>query len=424
MTYMPKFSQPAADYSHEQHAILETRLLKESSRENLSRVFIEHPLSAAESAYTKRLESELSIIEDKGFCGYFLIVADYVRWAKTNGIAVGPGRGSGPCSLVGFVLGITKTDPIKFNLPFERFVNPDRETLPDFDLEFCDERADEVSAYIQAKYGVDQVAQISSPEIKPLPQRMIIGDRPLAELVPLYENPNTGFLAAKITLGEISDAGLVQFNVINQKALTIIQRKVTDLERSNKVVDIDKIELDDELTFTLLSAGEQSHIAVLDGENYRDALMAIRPDRFEDLCAVIALCYPKLQKTLPHYLQRKRDPESIEYFHPALKSVTTETYGIILYQEQLMHITHKIAGFSMAQGDSFRRTLKSGNRDVISIQKNLFIEGAKNRGMGQEEAAGLFEHIALYGRNTFNKSHAVAHATIAYQTAWLNAHYL
>jgi len=421
MTFMPRFIEPSAEFPHQHQIKLEAVLLKERSHEKLTNLPTQ--LAAPKSVYASRLEAELRILEDNGYCGYFLIVADYVDWAKANGIAVGPGRGSGPCSLVGFVLGITSIDPIKYNLPFERFVNPERDQVPDFDLDFCAERRKEVSAYIQSKHGVDRVAQISSDDTRPLPSRLVICDRPLAELVTLYSNPESGFPTARMNLAQIASAGLVQFNVINQKALTIIQRVTEKLAIPNTSIEINNIALNDANTYRLLSTGETTNIAELDHEHYKAALIAVQPQRFEELYATLALSYPRLRGYIQTFTERQNNAASIQYFHPALESITAETYGLILYQEQVMHIAHKIAGFPMAEADSFRRALRKSDREAICMQKSKFVDGAINFGLAKSEATGLFEHLAISEPRTFNKSHAVAYAMLAYQTAWLKTNY-
>lgn len=419
MTYMPEFLPSATETSHEYQAKAEAQYLVARSRQKLTTLFHVLDLAAPESVYQARLDAELKILADKGYCGYFLIVADYVAWARNNGIAVGPGRGSGPCSLVGFVLGITGIDPIKYGLPFERFVNPQRDVLPDFDLDFCDQRRDEVSSYIQSKYGAERVAQISSNDNTPLCSRLVICDRPLADLVTLYANPESGFPATTMNMAQIADAGLVQFNVINQRALTVIQQGVHELEKSGSPVDIDNIALDNNAAYRLLCEGEPSNIAELDNEHYKSTLLAVQPDRFDDLCAVIALCQPRSHGNIPVYIQRKRNPELIRYLHPALERITADTCGLILYQEQLMHIANEIAGFSLAEGDTFRRVLNKSSHQAILDYKKKFIDGATNFGLSLTEATGLCEQVAISVRSCFNKSHAVAYALIAYRTAWL-----
>lgn len=423
MTFMPAFIQSTANYPRQDQAKHEADLLRERCRQNLSDLLAGSDIEVSESTCRARLEAELQIIEDKGFCGYFLIVADFVQWAKTSDIATGPGRGSGPCSLVGYTLGITSIDPTKYNLPFERFINPDRDVLPDFDLDFCDSRRDEVTSYIQSKYGFDRVAQLSANDNTPLPSRLVICDRPLAGLIPIYLNPQSGFPFINITTEQTEGAGLVQFNAINQKALTIIQHTVRRLAESGTAIEIDNIPLDDNSTFQLLSAGEVSNIAELDGKNYKFALEAVQPATFSDLYAVIALCYPYLQGHIALFAERKKNPELIRYFHPSLESITAETYGLILYQEQVMQIAHEIAGFSFAQSDLLRRALRQPESVAAHTYKSEFINGSIESGMPQSEAEGLFEYIAISGRCSFNKSHAIAYAKIAYQIAWLNAHY-
>jgi len=423
MTFMPKFEQSTAEHSHEYQVRREADLLANQSRIRLSRRLVELNLAAPESVYQSRLEDELQVITEKGYSGYFLIVADYVQWAKDHEIAVGPGRGSGPCSLVGFAMGITNVDPIRYQLPFERFVNPERDSLPDFDLDFCEDRRGEVTSYIQSKYGVDRVAQISSDETTPLPSRLVICDRPLADLVPLYSNPESGFPAAKLTLAQVADAGLVQFNAINQKALTLIQHRVRELRAAGHSVDIDKIPLDDSGAYQLLSAGEESNIAVLDREHYRSILKLVQPNSFAELCAVIALAQSRFQHYLELYIARKNDSSKLDCFHPVLKDITSETYGLILYQEQVMHIARKVAGFTFAQGDLYRRALMRSDREALSIFNRAFVQGAVGFGLPEAEARSLFEHLSLSCRYSFNKSHAVSFATIAYQSAWLKANY-
>lgn len=271
--------------------------------------------------------------------------------------------------------------------------------------------------------GTDRVAQISSDDSTALPSRLVICDCPLAELVPLYANPESGFPTTKMTIAQIADAGFVQFNAINQNALTVIQCTVQEIAKSGTTINIDNIALDNNGAYRLLSAGEAHPITLLDDEHYKSALSTVQPDQFKDLCAVIALSQPHLQGCIPLFVERKRNPELIHYFHTALESITAETFGLILYQEQVMHIAHKIAGFSLAQGDTFRRAIKNPNREAVCIHKQPFIDGAINFGLPQAEATGLFEHIAIPNQLYFNKSHAVAYAMVAYQTAWLKANY-
>lgn len=419
MSFMPAFNQSVMMISRERQLASEAELLALRSREGLS-----HHLGRAEAAmpaalYLKRLEDELRVIEGGHFCGYFLIVADYVSWAKDNGIPVGPGRGSGPCSLVAFVLGITRVDPIEYNLPFERFINPLRDVLPDFDLDFCDKRCGEVTDYIRTTYGADRVARLSDEDQSPLDARLVIADRPLAELVPIDTDFESGIATAKMTMDQIDVVGLVRFNVINQNALTINQQSVWELAKSGEMVDVDDIPLDDKRVYRLLSAGESSNLSLLDGADYRATLMAVQPDKFSDLYAVVALCYPRLQSIAPQFIKHKRNPETVSCVHPVLEGITAETYGLILYQEQVMHIVHAIAEFPYAEGDLFRRALQKEHVEALDHYKKKFFTGAIKFGLNLEEASSLFDQLAEAGRNGFNKSHAVAFAMMAYQTAWL-----
>ena len=423
MTFMPNFVQPSEALASTVHINLESELLAERSREGLAQLLLKLGGTVRKSAYQSRLESELQIIQKKQVSSYFLIVADYVNWAKDNGIAVGPGRGSGPCSLVGLALGITKIDPIKYGLPFERFLNPERDSLPDFDLDFCDERRGEVTSYIQSRYGADRVAQISSVDNVPLASRLIIADRPLSELVPLHAGNESAVASARITLAQMADAGLVQFNVINQKALTLIQRVVKALAGKNVVVDIDNIPLDDHRSYQLLCRGEVSRTDEMDGSVYKAALLSVQPQHFAELAATIALWFAQQDSHTTEYVTRKSNPEESSAIHPIIEEITKETYGMVIYQEQVMRIAHKVAGYTWGQGDMLRRVLKNQDTHAIGVQKKKFINGAIGFGLPPTEAVQLFEKIESAAHLYFNKSHAVAYAMIAYQVAWLKANY-
>ena len=419
MIFMPKFLAPETNVPPHQIIDFEARLLREKSRSGLSDRLSGLAPIADKRVYTDRLENELRIIEDKQVCGYFLIVADYVNWATINHIAVGPGRGSGPCSLVAFALGITKVDPIKYQLPFERFLNPEKSSPPDFDLEFCNERQAEVLNYIRSKYGTDHVAHISDDDATPLPSRLVIGDRPLATVIQLHAQSETELPATKLTSKQISDAGLIKFNVINQNALSLIQNNVKTLGESGHAISIDSIPLNDDPTYKLLSTGFASNISILDSDNYRSALIAVQPQLFSELCAVIAMHQPPHQKILPTYVKHKNNHKFSDYEHPVLRSITKETYGLVLYQEQIMHLAHEIAGMSLGAGDLLRRALQKPDLNQIKHFESLFIRGAVISGTQPSEASRIFELMTDAGKYCYNKSHAVAYAMIAYQTAWL-----
>lgn len=421
MTYMPNFVQSALDFADDCHINLEAELLRERCRQNLSCFLMEHEPATSASIYNKRLKAELQIIADKKCSSYFLIVADYVRWAEDNGIAVGPGRGSGPCSLVGFLLGITKVDPIKYDLPFERFVNPERNAVPDFDIDFCQQRCGEVIAYIQARYGPDHVAQISSDDGTPLPSRLVIGDRPLSELAPLYSNPASGFPATRMTIAQVANAGLVQFNVIPQNALTLIQQATKTLKKSGTNINFENTGLNDETTYQLLSRGAVSNIGVFDSTQYQTALTTIRPDKFEHLCAAIALSHPLLKHRMETYTESRHSQGSTNEIHPAVTHITAESYGHILYQEQIILIAEKFAGYSLAEADTLRRALKVSAPETNNPHKIRFVDGAQRSGLSRTKATDLFEQVAFACSCSFNKSHAVASAMMQYQLAWLKA---
>ncbi len=423
MTYMPGFSEPHLAASNEPYSTLDADLLVEASREGLSRMLRRQSAAAPEAVYQQRLEAELEVIVNHGYGSYFLIVADYVQWAKDNGIAVGPGRGSGPCSLVGYALGITAVDPIRYGLPFERFVNPERNSVPDFDLDFCDARRSEVTRYIQRKYGAGRVAHISSVDNTPLASRLIICDRPLTQVVPLQSSVETDLPTASITLSKLSDVGLVQFNVINQPALTLIQKVCNQLAHSGATVDINNISLNDAGAYKLLSDGEPCRISELDGEEYQSALRAVQPERFEELAAVIVMRYPRAHGAIDHYVKQKQNNRLADSKQPMVRRITHETYGLILYQEQVMQIAHEAAGYSWAQSDTFRRKLTNGDPETVQVLKTRFIFDANTAGLTKTAAEEIFEQLLFACQQCFNKSHAVAYALIAYQIAWLKANY-
>ncbi len=425
MNYLPDFFSVTPAHSVNHSPLTETQLLKSLSRKGLSKILSSVSAAAPISDYNSRLESELGIIDEKSLSSYFLIVSDYVQWAKDNGIAVGPGRGSGPCSLVGFALGITSIDPIKYRLPFERFFNPHRQVFPDFDIDFCESRRDEVTDYIQRKYKANHVAQISSESSTPLPSRLVICDRPLAVIAPVYPNPDTGVQATTLTLAKLADTGLVQFNVINQKALTINQQMTDALGIENISAEAGFAGLNDESAYKLLCNGEKSNISYLDENgHYLQALKSVQPRKFEDLYATVALSHPPVHKFLPEFLKRKHNPDNVSDCHPAIEAITYDTYGLVIYQEQIMNVLHDLADFSFAEADSFRRALLRSDTDAVTRYEVEFIRGARKHGLTEQEASAIFGTFAIPGERYFNKSHAVAFATIAYQTAWLKARFL
>ena len=452
---------------------------------------------ATRGKYRERLEYELAVIAKTGFAGYFLIVADFVQWARRQGIPVGPGRGSGAGSVVAWALTITDLDPLRFDLLFERFLNPERISMPDFDIDFCQDRRDEVIDYVRREYGADRVAQIitfgklqaraavrdvgrvlglpygqvnkvaeliPNNPARPLTlqqaidgetrlQQMraeddavnrlldialqleglyrhasthaagvVIGDRPLIELVPLYRDPRSDFLVTQYSMKYVEQAGLVKFDFLGLTTLTILQRAAEFLRKLNVQVDLDRLPLDDARTFEMLSRGDAGGVFQLEGQGTRDVLRQMRPDRFEDLIAAVALYRPGPMANIPAYCQRKHG-EAWEPPHPALREILEETYGIMVYQEQVMQIAQKLAGYSLASADSLRRAMGKKIRSEMETHRKTFIDGATARGIPEAKAGEIFDLMAKFADYGFNKSHAAAYALVAYQTAWMRANH-
>jgi len=421
MTYMPTFKVSATDPA------ASLLLLRTQCLEGLSNLLANIDEPAGKLQYRARLVAELDIIKSRNFSNYFLIVADYVRWARANQIAVGPGRGSGPCSLVACVLGITQVDPVKNKLPFERFVNPDRQSLPDFDLDFCDDRCSEIVQYLRRRYGNERLAQISSPDNTPLPSRLVIGDRSLEELVPLSVHQDENIFTTSLTITEVAEAGLVRFNVIGNKTISLIQRVVREIRLTNREIDIDHIPLDDAETYRTLKAANgvaiNGYNNLPGGEHYETTFKLVKPNNFEDLCAAIALSFPALQARAGSYTQAEQGNDSLQVSFPVYQTITKETRGHLIYQEQLMEFALRVAGFTYAQGDSFRRVLKQPKHPDQQTFHDIFSAGVVDNGYSRSEAERLYQHIAKFGGAYFNKSHAIAYGMIVYQLMWLQTHY-
>ena len=453
---------------------------------------------AKRKVYEDRLEMELDTIIEMGFPGYFLIVADFIGWAKEQGIPVGPGRGSGAGSLVAYALSITDLDPIRWGLLFERFLNPERVSMPDFDIDFCQDRRDEVIAYVQDRYGSDHVAQIitfgslqaraavrdvgrvlglpysqvdriaklipfnpSKPvklneaieteaglrrerdedeqvanmisiagDLEGLYRHasthaagLVIGDRPLSELVPLYRDPRSDMPVTQFSMKWVEMAGLVKFDFLGLKTLTVLQQVLALINRRGVELSLDDIPLSDEKTFEMLSRGDTVGVFQLESSGMRDALRGLKPDRFEDIIAVVALYRPGPMVNIPKYIARKHGREEVEFIHPALQPVLEETYGIMIYQEQVQQSAQRLAGYTLAGADILRRAMSKKNAKEMADQRDTFIKGAGENGIDQTLAGNIFEQIDLFAGYGFNKSHAAAYALIAWQTAWLKAHY-
>ncbi|MBO6807081.1 DNA polymerase III subunit alpha [Thalassospira sp.] len=451
--------------------------------------------------YWERLDYELGIINQMGFPGYFLIVADFIQWAKDHEIPVGPGRGSGAGSLVAYALLITDLDPLRFSLLFERFLNPERVSMPDFDVDFCQDRRGEVIEYVQKKYGHDRVAQIitfgklqakaavrdvgrvlSIPygyvdkickmipgdPAKPIPLKeaidmepdlrriaredpdidrllsiamqieglyrnssthaagVVIGDRDLDELVPLYRDPRSDMPVTQFNMKFVENAGLVKFDFLGLKTLTVIIEAV-NLMRLRKDVpqnfDISAIPLDDRPAFKLLSAAETVGVFQLESQGMQDVLRGLKPDTLEDIIAVVALYRPGPMDNIPHYIARKHGQEEPDYMHPMLQPILEETYGIMIYQEQVMELAQIMAGYSLGGADLLRRAMGKKIAEEMEKQRSLFVDGAEKNGVDRGQASDIFDQVAKFASYGFNKSHAAAYALVAYQTAYLKANY-
>ncbi len=453
--------------------------------------------SASRARYRDRLDYELSVIDGMGFPGYFLIVADFIQWAKAQGIPVGPGRGSGAGSVVAWALTITDLDPLRFNLLFERFLNPERVSMPDFDIDFCQDRRDEVIDYVRREYGGDRVAQIitfgklqaraavrdvgrvlglgygqvnkvaelipnnpakpvtlqEAVDGEPRLQQMrdedeavrrlleialqieglyrhasthaagvVIGDRPLIELVPLYRDPKSEFLVTQYSMKYVEQAGLVKFDFLGLTTLTILQRAVGFLAQLDIVVDLDRLALDDARTYEMLARGDAGGVFQMEGQGMRDVLRQMRPSRFEDLIAAVALYRPGPMANIPDYNRRKHG-EAWEPPHEELREILEETFGIMVYQEQVMQIAQKMGGYSLGSADLLRRAMGKKIRAEMDQQREIFVSGATTRGITPEKATEVFDLMAKFADYGFNKSHAAAYALVAYQTAWMKANH-
>ena len=472
--------------------------LKRQAEEGLQNRIKTSQLSDDIEVYQKRLSYELQIIEKMGFPGYFLIVADFVQWSKKNKIPVGPGRGSGAGSLVAYCLTITNLDPIKYGLLFERFLNPERVSMPDFDIDFCQDRREEVIQYVQKKYGKDRVAQIitfggllSKAAIRdvgrvlqlPYPQvdkiaklipteankpvsiskalkeeprleeeknssetvrRMleyslqiegllrnasthaagiVIGDRPLVNYVPLYQDSKSEMPATQFSMKWAEASGLVKFDFLGLKTLTIIQNTINLLEKRGINIDIESIPLDDKKTFELYSSARTMAVFQVESSGMRAALTQLKPNCLEDIIALVALYRPGPMENIPKFCRVKNNLQDREFIHPSIDTLLDETQGIIIYQEQVMEIARKMAGYSLGEADLLRRAMGKKIKKDMDAEKPRFISGALKNKIDNVLANRvwlLLERFANYG---FNKSHAAAYALVSYQTCWLKANY-
>ena len=479
----------------------EARMLEEDARAGLeARLAPYGDLTDAErAAYFERLDFEVRIINQMGFPGYFLIVADFIKWAKDHDIPVGPGRGSGAGSLVAWALTITDLDPIRLGLLFERFLNPERVSMPDFDIDFCETRRGEVIRYVQAKYGHDHVAQIitfgklkaravlrdcgrilqmsyghvdrlckmvpnhptdpwtlpralngaadfrreydNDNQVKRLvdlamqlegfPRNssthaagVVIGDRPLAQLVPLYRDPRSDMPVTQFDMKHVETSGLVKFDFLGLKTLSVLKKAVDLLARRGVAIDLGALALDDPAVYELMKSGNTVGVFQLESEGMRRTLTAVKPTNFGDIIALVSLYRPGPMDNIPLFGKRKAGEVPIEYPHEKLEGILAETYGIFVYQEQVMQAAQILAGYSLGDADLLRRAMGKKVQAEMDAQRQRFVDGCREvSGIDAKRANELFDLIDKFAGYGFNKSHAAAYALLAYQTAWLKAHY-
>jgi DNA polymerase III subunit alpha len=474
--------------------------LRRRAREGLEVRLATHGVAPGHTpeSYRERLDFELGVINRMKYAGYFLIVADFIQWAKAKGIPVGPGRGSGAGSLAAYALTITDLDPIRFGLLFERFLNPERVSMPDFDIDFCQDRRDEVIDYVQQRYGRDQVAQIitfgtlqargvlrdvgrvlempygqvdkltklvpqnpldpvtlsraiadeprlqAARDNEPVVRRafeiaqkleglhrhasthaagIVIGDRPLSELVPLYRDPKSDLPVTQFNMKWVEQAGLVKFDFLGLTTLSVLDTAVRMLRTRGVELDLTRIPLDDPKAYQMLARGEAVGIFQVESQGMRRALVDMRPDRFEDIIALVALYRPGPMANIPTYCLRKHGLEQPDYIHPKLEPILKETYGVIIYQEQVMQIAQMLAGYSLGEADLLRRAMGKKIRKEMEQQRGRFVSGAVERGVERGQAEAIFELLARFADYGFNKSHAAAYALVAYQTAFMKANH-
>ena len=454
--------------------------------------------AAVARPYRERLAFELDVIVKMGFAGYFLIVADFIQWAKRQGIPVGPGRGSGAGSVVAWSLTITDLDPLRWGLLFERFLNPERISMPDFDIDFCQFRRDEVIRYVQQRYGRDRVAQIitfgklqaravlrdvgrvmSMPygqvdrlckmvpnnpanpvtlaqaiEKEPALEQardgdeavkrlidtalkleglyrhasthaggVVIADRPLEQLVALYRDPRSDMPVTQFNMKYVEQAGLVKFDFLGLKTLTVLDHAVRLIDSRGGNLDLSSIPLDDQKTYDMLGRAEVTGVFQLESSGMRDVLRKLKPNRFEDIIALVALYRPGPMDDIPKYINVKNGAEQPDYLHPSIEPILRETFGIMVYQEQVMQIAQVLSGYSLGGADLLRRAMGKKIKEEMEAQRKSFVEGAVKRNVDEGQAVGIFDKIAKFAGYGFNKCHSAPYALIAYQTAYLKANY-
>ena len=455
-------------------------------------------LYAAAEEYQERLDFELNVIENMGFPGYFLIVSDFIKWAKEHDIPVGPGRGSGAGSLVAWVLLITDLDPLRFGLLFERFLNPERVSMPDFDVDFCQERRGEVIRYVRDKYGAENVSSIITfgtlqakavvrdvgrvmqmpygqvdrlsklipfnpakpPKLKdaildepkfdeekdrdPLVGELldtalaleglfrnagthaagvVIGDRPLVELTPLYSDPRSDLPATQLNMKWAEQAGLVKFDFLGLKTLTVVHRALNFLQKTHTTMPGAWRTYDDPVTYQLMSVGDTLGVFQLEGQGMRDTLKKVQPGSMEDVIAIISLYRPGPMDNIPQFVDVKFGKVDADYYHPLLKPILEETYGVPVYQEQVMRMAQELAGYSLGEADMLRRAMGKKKVEEMIQQRRRFVAGAAENSVPEKQASHIFDVMEKFAGYGFNKSHAAAYAAISYQTGYLKANH-
>lgn len=488
---LPRFGEEGRDEAEE---------LQTQARAGLAARLAKHGPATGYTVedYEKRLEFELSIITRMKFPGYFLIVSDFIKWAKAHDIPVGPGRGSGAGSLVAYALTITDVDPLRFGLLFERFLNPDRVSMPDFDIDFCQNRREEVIDYVKHHYGEQRVAQIitfgtllargvlrdvgrvlempygqvdkltklvpqnpakpislkdaidGEPKLQeaaaeePTVARLleigqkleglhrhasthaagvVIGDRPLEQLVALSVDPRTGMRVTQFNMKWVEQAGLVKFDFLGLKTLTTLTTAVKLIAQRNIAIDLAQLPFDDPTTYAMLARGETVGVFQVESAGMRKALVEMKADRIEDLIALVALYRPGPMDNIPTYCRRKLGLEEPTYLHPGMEPFLSETHGIIVYQEQVMQVAQALSGYSLGEADLLRRAMGKKIKAEMDAQRDRFVKGALDGGMTKDIASEIFDLLAKFADYGFNKSHAAAYAVVAFQTAYLKANY-